>query len=237
MEGGQCVMAYLVEIEGKCDGNGKATQVKEITKMLQSRGYNVVNLTSPNYNLDSGKVLRKFLHGDFVNPLTFNPLASSVLYTVNRFEDYNSNWKHLYEQDDLVIILDRWTTSNLIYQTAKEEDVAEKIKLLQEIEEIEFKKFNLPRPNLTIILDKGLNECIKSLQQRASLDAHESSIEFMEKVYHNASWVADYKKFFVFDMRDEANQVRSIERNAGMLTCKIILHLSVAGIKPKFLDF
>ena len=47
--------------------------------MLQSRGYNVVNLTSPNYNLDSGKVLRKFLHGDFVNPLTFNPLASSVL--------------------------------------------------------------------------------------------------------------------------------------------------------------
>ena len=225
-------MAYLVEIEGKCDGNGKATQVKEVSRLLRERGYKVVNLTSPNYNLDSGKILKKFLHGDFVDPVTFNPLASSLLYTLNRFEDFNTNWKNLYEQDDLVIILDRWTTSNLIYQIAKEDDLVQKVLLLQEIEEIEFKEFNLPKPNLTIVLDKGLDECIKSLQQRDDLDAHESSREFLERVYQNAGWVAEYKKFFVFDMKDESNQVRSIEKNAEILASKISLHLAVEGIKP-----
>lgn len=225
-------MAYLIEIEGKCDGNGKATQVKEVTRLLKERGYRVVNLTSPNYSLDSGKTVKRFLSGDFVDPLTFSPLASSLLYTVNRFEDFNTNWKYLYGQNDLVIILDRWTTSNLIYQTAKEDDLMKRVLLLEEIEEIEFKEFNLPKPNLTIVLDKGLDECIKSLQQRDDLDAHESSREFLERVYQNASWVAEYKKFFVFDMRDESNQVRPIEKNAEILASKIMLHLAVEGIKP-----
>ena len=54
---------------------------------------------------------------------------------------------------DKIVLLDRYTYSNIAYQCAKIDDRDGQDKLMNWILELEFRHFEIPRPDLNIFLD------------------------------------------------------------------------------------
>ena len=96
-----------------------------------------------------------------------------------------------------ILVLDRYTTSSLIYQSALIEDIEEKKAFIDWVCDYEYSKLGIKKPDMVIFLTAPFdviselrlsrvdNEGIKN-------DLHERDLEFMKKVYTNALFVADY---------------------------------------------
>ena len=134
-------------IEG-LDGSGKETQTKLLCEALSSRKIAFQKISFPDYQNPSSSLVRMYLNGDFGNqPGDVNAYAASSFYAVDRFASYRRYWKKAYDRGDL-IIADRYTTSNLVFQLPK----VEKEKwgeFLKWLEDYEYEKLGLPKPDLT----------------------------------------------------------------------------------------
>ncbi len=103
-------------------------------------------------------------------------------------------------QEGKVVLLDRYTYSNIAYQCAKLNDKSSQEKLMQWILSLEFKHFAIPEPDLNIFLDvpsafteKNLTESRTGNDRNylnGTRDIHEESMLFQKKVrdiYHRVS--------------------------------------------------
>ena len=108
----------LIVIEG-LDGSGKATQSGLLFEELRKQGRRVRKLSFPDYGSLSSGPVRMDLNGEFGDhPDDVDSYAASVLYAVDRFANYRSEWKKEYE-NGTVFVCDRYTTSNEVFQTGK----------------------------------------------------------------------------------------------------------------------
>lgn len=64
-------------------------------------------------------------------------------------------WKTFYDQGGIVIA-DRYTTSNMLYQMIKIDDAALRKAYLDWLEDFEFRKMGLPEPDAVFLLDVPL---------------------------------------------------------------------------------
>jgi len=143
-------VAILIDFEG-IDGSGKGTQASLLQQSLQSRGISVGMISFPQYGQTTfAKGVADFLNGSYGALSEVNPYLVSLLYAGDRFESRNK----LLDLMDAhqVLILDRYVPSNMAHQGSKC-DGAERKKLLEWIEAIEFGVYRLPRPNLVLWLD------------------------------------------------------------------------------------
>ena len=86
-----------------------------------------------------------YLRGDFgTDANAVNPYAASAFYAVDRFASYQMYWKS-FLQNGGVVLADRYTTSNMLYQMIKFNDSAERSAYLDWLEDFEFGKMGLPR--------------------------------------------------------------------------------------------
>ena len=95
------------------------------------------------------------------------------------------------------ILLDRYTTSSMIYQSASIEDLKTKKNFLNFVEDYEYNKLGIGRPDIVIFLHAPFDLVTKLRQARkhndgVSNDIHEKNINFLRKVYENSMLVADY---------------------------------------------
>lgn len=142
----------LFIIEGG-DGSGKATQTRLLTEHLQRDGYDVKSVSYPDYDSDSSALVKMYLRGDFGSDAdAVNPYAASAFFAVDRFASYQMKWKAFYEQGGIVIA-DRYTTSNMLYQMIKIDDPAQRRAYLAWLEDFEFRKMGLPAPDKVFLLD------------------------------------------------------------------------------------
>lgn len=145
----------LFIIEGG-DGSGKATQTRLLTEHLQRDGYDVKSVSYPDYDSDSSALVKMYLRGDFGSDAdAVNPYAASAFFAVDRFASYQMKWKAFYEQGGIVIA-DRYTTSNMLYQMIKIDDPAQRRAYLAWLEDFEFRKMGLPAPDKVFLLDVPL---------------------------------------------------------------------------------
>ena len=63
-----------------------------------------------------------------------NAYAASILYSVDRFASFKTEWENFYNGGG-VIISDRYTTSNMIHQASKIRDDSEREKYLKLLDE------------------------------------------------------------------------------------------------------
>ena len=155
-------MAFLVAIEG-IDGSGKGTQSARLVDALNSRGIKAQLLQFPRYSATTfGQAIGDFLNGRFGQLSDVHPQLASVLYAGDRFESRQLLQTMLETSD--VVILDRYVGSNLAHQAAKL-DGAERQKLIEWIELVEFGVFGLPRAAVTILIDMS-SSCSRELVSR-----------------------------------------------------------------------
>lgn len=198
----------VIVIEG-ADGAGKATQTKKLVERLQGEGRAVATADFPRYQDNLfGQLIKECLTGARGNFMDLDPKIVSTLYAADRYESKAMLERWL--QEDKLVVLDRYVTSNMLHQGAKSANEKDLEELLGWIEKVEYEIFSVPRPDLVIYLDIPA-------EQRRHLSQMAGKNDLAEKhVAHQAA--ADEvgrqtaKKFnWVMINCMEGNNLRSIE--------------------------
>ena len=204
----------LIVVEGACDGIGKTTQFNLLNERFVKDGEEVCNHHFPSYGTFHGAPVERYLAGEFGPVKDLSPYFINGLYAMDRGAAWQLKLKEMYESGKIVL-LDRYTTSSLIYQSALIEDIEEKKKFIDYVIEFEYEKVGIKKPDNVIFLHAPFDivtEMRNARKQNEGLenDIHERDIEFMKKVYMSAVFVADYLSWDRIEcVRD--NQMRSPE--------------------------
>lgn len=141
----------LIVIDG-LDGSGKTTQTKLLLKRLKKKGYKTAVTDFPQYYTSFfGKMIGRYLSGEFGKANQVNPYLVSTIYALDRWEAKDKMKKWLSE--GRIVISNRYVSANQIHQTSKIKGKKEKEKFLKWLEKMEFKVFGIPRPNLILFLN------------------------------------------------------------------------------------
>lgn len=181
---------YIIEIEGT-DGSGKQTQTELLNEFLCKSGFKSLRLSFPDYDDSSATIIKQYLSGELgkINPVT--PNQASILYAVNRLAKIKSI--NILDYD--FIVLDRYVGSNMIHQAAGVKS-SELNDFLAWVDDLEFNKLLLPRPNLVLFLDVppeisyDLAHARKSLKRKSDKDILEQDKNHYFSAYNTAKYVA-----------------------------------------------
>ncbi len=203
-------MSKLIVIEGVSDGVGKTTQIKELYNKLVESGKEVIYHHFPSYGSVGASLVEEYLKGNLGKREGIGPYAISSFYAMDRFYVYHNELKKALNEGKIVL-LDRYTTSNLIYQGSFFED---KDEFLDYVTDYEYNKLGLKKPDLVIFLklDKSI---AKELRKNRDTDGVEGDINekdtvFLDKVYDNSLYVADKYDFKVIECSKDG-VLRSID--------------------------
>lgn len=183
----------LIVIEG-LDGSGKATQTKLLCEALERQGKTVKAISFPDYDSPSSSLIKMYLNGAFgEDPACVGAYAASSFYAVDRYASFIRSWREDYLHKD-VIVADRYTTSNMIYQQEKL-PVHEREEFLSWLEIYEYEKLGIPRPDLVLYLDMDPQISQNLLYKRyggieEKKDIHEKNIAFLQACRECALYAA-----------------------------------------------
>ena len=210
-------MKKLIVVDG-VDSSGKETNTNYIYEMIKNEiSENVKKITFPDYNSDSSALVKMYLAGEFgTNPSDVSPYASSTFYAVDRYASFKKDWGVDFDKDGY-IVADRYVTSNMVHQCAKIDDEKEKDKFLSWLDDLEYEKLGLPRPDVVIYLNMPIWAAQKLMAERknkitgeSKKDIHESDISFLQKSYDNAMSVAKKQGWNIVNCTD-GDRIKSLE--------------------------
>ncbi len=161
-------MAFLVAIDGT-DASGKATQSALLKEHLEKDGFSVVEISYPDYDSRSSGPVKMYLEGELgKDPSDTDAYCASVLFAVDRFASFRSKWKKDYDEDNKIILLNRYTTANAVHQLSKIDDEGEKEKFLSWLFDFEYRLLGIPSPDLVIYLEMPTDITLSLLDRRCS---------------------------------------------------------------------
>lgn len=181
-------MGTLIILEGS-DGSGKATQAKRLVERLTKEGHPVRSISFPNYDSDASMPIKMYLSGQFGTDVdAVNPYIASSMYAIDRFASFRMDWESFYNSGG-IIIADRYTTSNMVHQMVKYSNLKEREDFLYWLEDFEFGKFGLPRPDVVCLLDVPLSVTESLMEERIGKtggetgDIHEGNHAYLQSVH------------------------------------------------------
>lgn len=198
----------LIVLEG-LDGSGKATQTTMLCDALAEQGLNIRHISFPDYDEPSSSLVKMYLGGEFgKNPNAVNAYAASSFYAVDRYASYAKFWGDDY-QNGTVIVADRYSTSNIVYQLSKLPKI-EWDSFIDWVQDYEYNKLGLPKPDVTLYLDMPPQVSQKLLNQRyqgdtAKKDIHESNVAFLSVCRESAAYAANKLHWHVINCAEGDN--------------------------------
>ena len=105
-----------------------------------------------------------------IGPKAINPYLTSLLYAGDRWECREKilNWL----EEGKIIISNRYTCCNKAYQGAKIDDVKERGKFFNWVDELEHEVYKIPVPDLTIFLKNDLDITVDLVKKRPQREYH-----------------------------------------------------------------
>lgn len=187
----------IVVIEGT-DSSGKETQTKLLYNRLKNEIENVKKISFPNYESPACEPVKMYLAGEFGDKAeNVNPYPISTMYAIDRYASLKKEWGEFYSSGG-IIITDRYTTSNMVHQASKIKNSYEKNSYLKWLEELEYEKMEIPRPDIVIFLNMPTETAVKLMSERKNKitgkekkDIHEENIEYLKTSYKNACEIAE----------------------------------------------
>jgi len=211
----------LFVIEG-VDGSGKSTQIRLLKDYFSEKGYRCEYLHFPRTDAPFfGELVARFLRGEFGSLGEVNPWLVAMLYAGDRKDaaELIGDWL----SKGSIVLLDRYTYSNIAYQCAKLSSAEEQEKLMNWIIALEFSHFNIPKPGLNIFLDVPFSFTEEKLSAsrtgedrrylNGTRDIHEESLSFQKKVremYVKVSSIDD--RLCLVDCSDEKGEILPPEK-------------------------
>lgn len=187
------MMGKLIVLEG-LDGCGKSTQFDRLTAYLAESGHPSASISFPNYAEPSSALVREYLAGTYGSkPGDVNAYAASSFYAVDRYASYKQFWEKDYLAGSLILAA-RYTTANGIYQMSKLPE-SEWENYISWLEDYEYDRLGLPRPDEVLFLDMPLELSEQLLSNRyhgdaSKKDVHERDKSFMRRCHDIARFIA-----------------------------------------------
>ncbi len=196
------------------DGCGKSTQFELLAEKLREMGIPMRAVSFPEYDKPSAALVKMYLGGEFSDsPDGVNAYAASSFYAVDRYASFKLYWEKDYRNGSL-ILASRYTTSNAIHQMSKlpREKWDE---YLEWLEDYEYEKLGLPRPDGVVFLSLPLEISQKLLSARyggdeEKKDIHEADLKYLVDCRMSAEYAAEKLGWRVVDC-SENGEMRSIE--------------------------
>ena len=190
-------MGKLIVIEGT-DSSGKETQTKRLFEKLEEKGLKVKKISFPNYDSPACEPVKMYLAGAFgEDAMKVNPYPVSTMYAIDRYASFKTDWEKFYNEDG-IIVTDRYVTSNMVHQASKIRDLDEKKQYLNWLEDLEYEKMGIPRPDLVIFLNMPTEMAVKLMAERKNKitgeekkDIHERDKEYLKESHANACKIAN----------------------------------------------
>lgn len=215
----------LIVIEG-LDGSGKKTQTKLLYDHIKKLKSNTTYISFPDYDSPSSSLIKMYLNSEFgSDPLSVNAYAASSFFAVDRYSSYKKTWSKLYKNGH-IIIADRYTTSNPVYQMSKLPE-EEWNKYLSWLYDYEYNKLDLPVPDKVIFLEVPI-EISQSLMEKRYLksngkkDLHENNVKFLEKCKKISKFVANFDNWHTINCVSD-----------GIIKNKEIIHQEILKALPE----
>jgi len=175
----------FIVIDGT-DGSGKTTQLQLLASKLAAERYEVEIADFPQYNTKSAGMVEEYLSGKYGGADDVNPYAASLLYAVDRF-DASFQIREWLKQGKIVIS-NRYISSNFAHQGGKIDNPLERKLFFNWLSEIEYKIFNIPKPDLYLILHVEAEVSQKMAKDRQredwkgkTKDIHEDNLQHLKK--------------------------------------------------------
>jgi len=203
----------LIVIEG-IDGGGKKTQSTLLTDHLKQEGFKTDLLSFPLYDTPAGKLIAAYLRGEIGNKEDVPAELPALFYALDR---YQAKWTiQTMLASGHILVVDRYTPSNLAFQTAKFED-NDKLEFQHWIESVESR---LPQPDLVLYMHVPLEtsqtwviERDQRIFELSELkDIYERDFEFQKKVQAMYLLLAKEKGWEIVEYATPDGQIRSREK-------------------------
>ncbi len=209
-------MGRLIVIDG-LDGSGKGTHSKLVCARLNELGIPAERISFPDYESPSSALLQMYLHGDFGHHAAdVHAYAASVFFAADRFAGFRTKYQKLYDEG-VILVADRYTTSNIVHQMSKlpQEEWDEFIAWLTDLE---YGKFELPKPDAVIYLDMKpeISQALIERRYRGDLskkDIHELDVDYLKRSRDCALYVGERLGWRMTPMYDAQGVPRSKQEN------------------------
>ena len=154
----------FIAIEG-IDGSGKGTQLELLSKALDAHCLAHLRVSFPRYESSFGRLVARYLNGDFGPLEAVNPHFSALLYAGDRFEAKPDLEAALAAGKTLVA--DRYIASNLAHQAAR---VAPEMRaeFLAWLKHLEYGIYGLPAEDLVIYLRLPASQAQELVARKAA---------------------------------------------------------------------
>ncbi len=170
----------LIVIEGT-DCSGKETQSKLLIERLNSEGYETFTMPFPRYDTPTGKIVggpvlgkKSICESYFEDPVSVSPKVIGLYYVADRIYNAQEIVKNL--NDGKIVVLDRYTTSNMAHQGGKMSTAEERKQIFDFYDKLEYEMCGLPRPDGIIFLHMPAANVFEIRSKRdESLDMAESN--------------------------------------------------------------
>ncbi|WP_040750204.1 dTMP kinase [Nocardia transvalensis] len=160
-------MGALVAVEG-LDGAGKRTLIDAVVTDLRERGLRVETMAFPRYgrsvHADLAAEALRGRHGDLAASVN----AMALLFALDRADARDDLLKSLADND--IVLLDRYVASNAAYNAARTDQSADG-EIASWVAELEFGRFELPVPDLQVLLDVPTELAAERARRRGELDS------------------------------------------------------------------
>ena len=185
----------IIVIEGACDGIGKTTQYEMLKDRLEKEGNKIATHHFPSYGTPHGEAIEDYLKGKYGKPEDISPYYVNLLYATDRGITWYNKLKEAYSKG--IVLLDRYTSSSIIYQSSIFEKEEEKVEFMDFVTDYEFNKIGIGKPDLTIFLFAPFDLVTKLRRDRTENegvenDIHEADLKFMRKVYNTSVLAAKH---------------------------------------------
>ena len=184
------VSGKLIVIEGSCDGIGKTTQKELLEKRLRESNIDFISHHFPSYGKPQASIAEMYQNGVFGNIKELSPYLINNIYAIDRSITWTSELKKSYDSGK-VVLLDRYTTSSILYQSALIDTEEEKLKFINYVYNFEFELLKIKKPDLVIFLNVPYSTAKNLMDERNEKnDQFEKDQEYLKKVADNSLDIA-----------------------------------------------
>lgn len=202
----------IIVFEG-LDHSFKETNAKALYDYIKENITDkVILLSFPNYESTSSKFVVKYLKRQYGELAQVNPYTRCMFYAVDRYDSISEMDIHRLLVEGYYIIMDRYTTSNLLFGSAEYEDNEDKDKFIDWSIDFEYNKNNLPKEDIVIYMNMPTEIAFELIKKRDNVidnDIHENDNSYLKKVENNAlNYICDKLNWNIVDcVKDD--QIRS----------------------------
>ena len=215
-------MNKIFVIDGT-DGSGKKTQIKRIKERLIEKGIKVASFPFPNYSSLSSGPVRMYLEGEISqNPNDISNKAASSFYAIDRYITFQKDMKSIYNDNETIILLDRYTSANLIHQGSKiiaeyGFDTKKLDEFIDWVCNLEYHDLGLPKPTKTFFMNMPIEIVTELIENRPdeitgnqTKDIHERDISHLKNSLTSGLYTANKLNWYIVNCVNNG-ALRSIE--------------------------